>query len=229
MSIYAIADLHLSFGTDKSMDVFNGWHNYTDRLKKNWVNLVKQDDTVIIAGDLSWSMKLEETYEDFKFLNCLPGKKILIKGNHDYWWGTKKKMDTYLRDNGFDNISVLFNNAIVVENIAVCGTRGWCYDCTQNEDIKILKREVLRLQTSIQKGQETGHELVVFLHYPPVFGNYECDEIMDVLIKNEIKTCYYGHIHGKNTSRKAIKGEYKGINFHIISADNTDFCPILVK
>lgn len=229
MALYAIADLHLSFGTDKKMDVFDGWSNYTDRLRENWKSLVRQDDTVVIAGDLSWALKLEETYEDFKFLNSLPGKKILIKGNHDYWWGTKKKIDTYLSNNGFTNISVLHNDSIAVENVAVCGTRGWSYDCTEVEDIKILKREVGRLQTSIQKGKETGLEQIVFLHYPPVFGDYECSEIIDVLIGNEIKTCYYGHIHGKRTSRKAITGNYKGIKFRMISADSTGFCPVLVN
>lgn len=229
MALYAIADLHLSFGTDKNMDVFNGWSNYTDRLKKNWEQLVKKDDTVVIAGDLSWALKLEETYEDFKFLNMLPGKKILIKGNHDYWWGTKKKIDTYLSDNGFDSISILFNNSIKVGSVAVCGTRGWSYDCTQSEDIKILKREVGRLQTSIQSGKKMGLEPIVFLHYPPIFGEYECSEIMEVLISNDIKTCYYGHIHGKNTAKKAITGQYKGINFYMVSADNIDFCPVLVR
>lgn len=229
MAIYAIADLHLSFGTNKKMDVFDGWSNYTDRLKNNWEKLVKQDDTVVIAGDLSWALKLEETYEDFKFLNGLPGEKILIKGNHDYWWGTKKKVDTYLQENGFNSISILFNSAVPVENVAVCGTRGWSYDCTENEDIKILKREVGRLQTSIQMGIATGLEPVVFLHYPPVYGEYECEEIMDVLISNGIKRCYYGHIHGKNTARKAITGEYKGIKFYMVSADRIEFCPVLVN
>ena len=229
MALYAIADLHLSFGTNKKMDLFDGWSNYTDRLKNNWEKLVKQDDTVVIAGDLSWALKLEETHEDFKFLDRLPGKKILIKGNHDYWWGTKKKIGTYLSENGFNSITILFNDAIKVENVVVCGTRGWSYDCTQSEDIKILKREVGRLQTSIQKGKEMGQEPIVFLHYPPVFGDYECEEIMSVLINNEIKKCYYGHIHGKNTARKAITGEYKGINFYMISADNTGFCPVLVR
>ncbi len=228
MALYAIADLHLPLGTGKSMNIFGGWENYVDRLENNWRNTIKNEDTVVIAGDISWAMKLEEAYKDFEFIDSLPGKKIFLKGNHDYWWSTRKKVDTYFQENSFNSISVIYNSAEVVGNIAVCGTRGWFYDSTCEDDIKVLNREVQRLQTSLELARQTGFKPVVFLHYPPIFKNFECKEIIDVLLKNAVKDCYYGHIHGKRAINKAFIGEYKGINFHLISGDYTGFTPILV-
>ena len=228
MSLYAIADLHLSFSTDKPMDIFGGWDNYVVRLQENWNKVVKKEDTVVVAGDISWAMQLEQTFKDFSFIDSLPGRKIFLKGNHDYWWGTRKKIEEYLKNNNFNSISILFNSAEIVENFAVSGTRGWSYDCSTQEDIKILNREVGRLTTSIEQAQNFNREIIVFLHYPPVFSGYECPEIINVLQKYNIKKCYYGHIHGKRVASKAVVGHYKGIDFRMISCDQIGFEPVLV-
>lgn len=229
MALFAIADLHLSFGTDKPMDVFPGWQNYTARLEKNWRAVVSEQDTVVISGDISWSMKLEESDKDFTFLQNLPGKKLLLKGNHDYWWTTRKKMENYLQEKGFTTLGVLFNSAEIVDGVSVCGTRGWFYDAESDADKKILNREVGRLNTSIALAKNTGLEPVVFLHYPPVYGGEECEEILQVLLEQDIKRCYYGHIHGGNAAKKAVTGFYKGIDFQLISCDYTGFMPVLVR
>ena len=142
MSLFAIADTHLSFGTDKPMNVFSGWQDYEKRLEKNWNAVVTERDTVVIAGDISWGMKLEDTLEDFLFLNKLNGTMIITKGNHDYWWSTKSKTEKFLKENGIESIKILFNNAYKVDNVAVCGTRGWFFDCSKDEDQKVLAREV---------------------------------------------------------------------------------------
>ena len=228
MAVYAIADLHLSMGTDKPMDIFSGWTDYVNRLENNWRRLITDNDTVVIAGDISWAMKLEECYEDFKFINSLPGKKILLKGNHDYWWGTKKKMDAYLIENKFDTIEILFNNAFVRDGIAICGTRGWNYESTSNEDVRILTREIGRLNMSIEEAKKSGCEPVVFLHYPPVYDTIVCREIIDALKAQGIKRCYYGHLHGANTHKHAVVGDYEGIKLNLISCDFTEFYPVPV-
>lgn len=229
MSLFAIADLHLSLGEDKPMDVFAGWNDYVDRLKENWQKLVSEDDTVVIAGDISWAMKLEQTYIDFKFIDDLPGKKLFLKGNHDYWWGTKNKMDQFLQASQLSTISILFNNAYSCGEYAVCGTRGWFLENDTPEDIKVLNREVGRLKMSIEQALPTGLEPVVFLHYPPYYRGIECTEIMDVLLEYGIRKCYYGHIHGKKNFRLAFEGEYKGINFRLVSCDKIGFMPVLVR
>lgn len=228
MSVFAIADLHLSLGTDKPMDIFSGWSDYVERLKKNWLTLITPEDTVVIAGDISWAMKLEDCGKDFEFINTLPGKKLLIKGNHDYWWGTKKKMDEYLLENGFDTISIVFNNAYVADGIAICGTRGWNYESSGDKDMRILNREVGRLEASILEAKKTGLEPIVFLHYPPVYDTIVCEEIIDTLKKHNIKKCYYGHLHGAATHKHAVIGEYEGIKFNLISCDYTGFYPVPV-
>ncbi len=229
MALYAIADLHLSLGTDKPMDIFKGWQDYKERLEKNWRALVNDDDTVVVAGDISWAMKLEECYEDFKFLNSLPGVKILIKGNHDYWWATKKKIDEYLEQNNFNTIKILFNNSFVVDGINICGSRGWYYDADTQADIKVINREVGRLKLSLDSVKDKDVTPVVFLHYPPVYSELECQEIMETLVSYGIKECYYGHLHGAHTHRNAVIGDYKGINMHLVSCDFVDFMPILVR
>lgn len=229
MSLFAIADLHLSFGKDKPMDIFTGWNDYVQRIEKNWKMIVKQSDTVVIPGDISWAMKLEETKEDFEFIHSLPGKKILLKGNHDYWWSTKKKVENFLIKNGFDDISIIFNSAQIAEDYAICGTRGWYYDAEEDTDKKILNREVGRLTLSIEQALLLNSEPLVFLHYPPVYNGIECKEIMEVLIKYNIKNCCYGHLHGRKISSKAITGIYKNIKFHLVSCDNTGFAPVLIK
>lgn len=229
MSLYVIGDPHLSFGVDKPMDIFKGWGNYVERLKENWVSTVTDDDTVVIAGDISWAMCLEEALLDFKFIDGLPGKKIILKGNHDYWWDTKTKIERFFAANGITSISVLFNNAYNIDGISVCGTRGWFYDSREAKDIKVLNREVGRLKASIESAVVLGGEPVAFLHYPPVFAGKECTEIMNVLLEYNIKKCYYGHLHGKKISSLAVTGNYKGIEFYLISCDNTQFKPIPVR
>lgn len=229
MSLFAISDLHLSLGTDKPMDVFTGWNDYVARLEKNWRGVVAPDDTVVIAGDISWAMKLNETYKDFSFINSLPGKKIFLKGNHDYWWVTRKKIDDYLFENSFDTISVVFNTAQAVGDYAVCGTRGWFYDAETDADMKVLNREVGRLEASIKAAEALNKEIIVFLHYPPVYGDTVCQEIMKPLLDHNIKKCYYGHLHGGNAAKKAIIGEYCGINFNLTACDYLKFTPLLIR
>ncbi len=227
MAVYTIADLHLSFSTDKPMDVFKGWDNYTDRLYSNWQKLVTQNDTVVIAGDISWAMDIKDTLKDFDFINKLNGKKIFLKGNHDYWWTTKSKMEKFLAQNGFDTISILHNNYYVADGIALCGSRGWFYDAETDADMKVLRREVGRLRMSIEPAVKAGFDPIVFLHYPPVFNNMECMEILDVLREYNIRRCFYGHIHGDGAKRAFI-GEYEGISFRLISCDYLRFMPLSV-
>ena len=229
MSLFVIGDLHLSLGEDKPMDVFSGWNDYVQRLENNWRRLITDDDTVVIAGDISWAMKLEKTLTDFRFIHSLPGKKLLLKGNHDYWWATKKKMDEFISVNHLDSLSILFNNAFRVGEYAVCGTRGWFLENEAPEDIKVLNREVGRLKMSLEQAKKLGGEPVVFLHYPPYYRGLECSEMMDVLLEYGVKKCYYGHIHGKKNFRLAFEGEYRGINFRLISGDKVEFVPVLVR
>ena len=224
MSLYAISDLHLSLAADKPMDVFRGWEDYQNRIEKNWRRIVKAEDTVVIPGDISWAMTLSEAVADFSFLNSLPGKKIIRKGNHDLWWSTAKKLNTFLEENKFDTISFVFNSAAVVEDFAVCGTRGWFYDLGAED--KVVLREAGRLETSIKAAIETGKRPVVFTHYPPVYGEWVCKEIFDVIKKYEITRVYHGHIHGSGFNN--AKSSYDGVEFKLLSADCIDFCPMLI-
>lgn len=229
MSLFVIGDTHLSFSSDKPMDIFGGWQNYEERLAKNWRAIVKDSDTVVIAGDISWAMSLEEAKEDFAFLNELPGRKIILKGNHDYWWNTKKKMDEFFLQNGFDTLNILFNNAYESDGVSICGTRGWFFDAQKNEGKKVLLREAGRLKASIAQAKQTGLEPIVFLHYPPIANDGAvCSEIYDILVSEGIKSCYYGHLHGISC-RSAVNSELDGIKFSLISADFLEFCPKLVK
>ena len=229
MSIFAVADLHLPFGAGKPMDIFKGWENYTQKLETNWKTLVKPEDTVVIAGDVSWALKLEETFKDFEFLERLPGKKIIIKGNHDFWWSTVTKIENYLKENNFKSIEILLNSAKKIGNICICGTRGWLYRASEEFDKKILAREVGRLRFSLEYDEKLGGEPIVFMHYPPVYGNDESTDIINLLLEKKVKKCYYGHIHGNSAKSKILNGEYKGIDFRLVSCDYINFCPILVR
>ena len=229
MALFTIADLHLSLGSNKPMDVFHGWENYVARLEKNWRAVVQKDDTVVVAGDISWAMKLEETQKDFAFLQSLPGRKLLMKGNHDYWWTTKKKMDDYLSVMGFDTLHILHNNAFEEGGFSICGSRGWFYDAETDADKKVLNREAGRLLLSIEEAKKTGKEPIAFLHYPPVYGGEVCEEIMQVLTQNQIRRCFYGHIHGGAAAKKALNGTFRGISFRLVSCDTLDFLPMLVR
>ena len=228
MSLFCIADLHLSLGNDKPMDIFTGWQDYTSRILNNWNNIVKDEDTVVVAGDISWAMKLEDCFNDFDFINNkLKGNKILLKGNHDYWWGTKRKIDTYLKENGFDKIKILFNNSYTVGNYNICGTRGWNLEIDSEEDEKILNRELGRLKLSLDS-VDNYKETIVFLHYPPIYGTQNCQEIFEILHNYNIQKCYYGHLHGQKIIKYSYTGDYEGIKLKLISTDSVSFTPVLI-
>lgn len=227
MAVFAISDPHLSLSVNKPMDIFRGWDNYVERLENNWRRLVASEDTVILNGDISWGMSLNESEKDFEFLNSLPGNKIISKGNHDYWWSTASKINSFFTEKGFDTIKILHNNAYRVGEISVAGTRGWFFDAETDDIDKVMARECGRLQRSIDTARELGGETVVFLHYPPISLARECVPILDVLINNDIKRCYYGHLHG-GAVKTAVNDTKYGIKFHLISADFLGFCPYLI-
>lgn len=226
MSLFAIADTHLSFGTNKPMDSFPGWENYTDRLKENWNKIIDNDDFVVIAGDISWAMNFDELKVDFDFINKLNGKKIILKGNHDYWWNTMSKMNKFIEENQFDTITILHNSAFDFDDFSVCGSRGWFFDSEEEHNEKVLNREVMRVKTSIECAK--NDEKIVFLHYPPVTENQCCDEILNLLKEKGIKKCYYGHLHG-GAAKYAFDDNFNGIDFKLISADRLKFVPLLIK
>ena len=229
MSIYVIGDLHLSFSVNKPMDVFGmNWENHAEKIKENWLKKVKENDTVIIPGDFSWATYLEETYKDFEFLNLLPGKKILSKGNHDYWWTTVTSMKKYLKEKNFFNIDFLYNNAFLIEDKIIVGTRGWINTWKSDENYKILKRENERLKLSIEKGINefgNGKEIISFIHYPPFYKENVIPEEIDfikTLEKYDIKKCYYAHLHS-DSHKEAIEGKIKNIDFKLVSSDYLNF------
>ena len=227
MSLYCISDPHLSLSCDKPMDVFGGaWKDYVSKLEQNWVTSVKAEDTVVIPGDISWGMNLKESLADFAFLDALPGKeKIILKGNHDYFWTSRSKMEEFFFQNGLTTLKILHNNFFPYEErYGICGSRGWINESGKTQDKKILDREAMRLEASILPCIESGREPIVFLHYPPLYGEEICKEIYDVLKKYEIKKCFYGHIHGSGY-RYAIDGLYDGIDFRLIACDYLEFVP----
>lgn len=226
MSLFAIADTHLSFGTNKPMDSFPGWNDYVERIEKNWNKIVTADDTVVIAGDISWAMNFDELKADFEFLNNLNGTKIIIKGNHDYWWNTLKKMNEFIDKKHFDTVKILFNNSYTVDGISVCGSRGWMFEGEDEHDEKVLSREVGRLKLSLDSAESENK--IVFLHYPPITTDSKCDEILSVLKQYGIKKCYYGHLHGK-AAKIAVDDTIDGIDFKLISCDRLSFIPKLVR
>ena len=225
MSIFTISDLHLSLGSDKPMDVF-GWNNYVSRIENNWKKLVKDTDCVIIPGDISWALKLEDSLKDFKFIDALPGRKLILKGNHDLWWSTVKKVNEFFAQNDIYTIELIFNNAIVAEDFAVCGTRGWMFS-GREDDKKIIARETGRLKRSLDAAVSTGLKPLVFMHYPPAYGNDFCEEFITLLKEYRIDKVYYGHIHG-NGFNNAI-AEFEGIKLKLVSCDCMNFVPFLIK
>lgn len=227
MSLFVIADLHLSLGSDKPMDIFRGWQDYLPRLEQNWRETVTEADTVVIPGDVSWAMSLEEATADFTFLHSLPGQKLILKGNHDYWWSTRRKMDAYFEEKGFTTLRLVHNDAVPVGEVAVCGTRGWFFDAEADADRKVLLREVGRLNTSIEAAKATGLRPLVFLHYPPVTRDAVCPEIFDALREQGITHCYYGHLHGPSIPR-AFCGTREGIAFQLVSGDALAFKPLKI-
>ena len=237
MSVYAISDLHLSTNeeTNKSMEVFGArWNCYTEKIERNWNKLVSENDTVIIPGDISWAMTLEEALSDLKLLDRLPGKKIIGKGNHDFWWSTQAKIDAFFEKNNIKSIRCLHNNAFEVEDIMICGSRGWFNDeksnnIPSNTDYnKIVSRETMRIKRSLEMADSINaeKEKVVFLHFPPIFKDFRCDEIESVLKSYNVKRCFFGHIHGVYDLPRSF--ENNGITYSIISADYLGFTPQLV-
>ena len=224
MALYTIGDLHLSLGSNKPMEIFGaGWANYVERIQEGFSHLC-DDDVTVLCGDLSWGMSLEESLADFQFINALPGKKILLKGNHDYWWNTAKKMEAFFAANGLDTLQILHNNSLTYGDYALCGTRGWFYELdnagTHNE--KMMAREVGRLETSLRAAGD--RDKLCFLHYPPLYVGYRCPEILELLQKYRVKACYYGHLHGASHKRR-IEGNFNETDFSLVSADYLQFFP----
>lgn len=224
MSIYAISDLHLSFNTNKPMDIF-GWNNYEEKISQDWRTNVKEEDLVLLTGDFSWEMKLENTYKDFQFINNLPGKKLLLKGNHDLWWTTLKKMREFLREKEFNNIDFIYNNSYEFENYIIAGTRGWNLVSENIDDKKIKDRELLRLENSIIDGiRKYGEDkpIIVCMHYPPLLKELKNSEFTKILEKYNVKYCLYGHLHGKSHIN-VFDGNYNNVNYKMVSCDYTGF------
>lgn len=244
MSVFVMADTHLSLACDKPMDVFGSrWAGHTEKIRERWLETVRDEDTVVIPGDLSWGIDLDEAREDLRFINDLPGEKILLKGNHDYWWDTVSKMTAFNEENGFSHFRFLHNNALRAEDFILCGSRGWYTEdkkvVTANEvdTKKIVAREVGRLKKSLDAGKALHDEILsaegkdlemlVFLHFPPYYRNYICDEIILELYRYHISRCYFGHIHGAYDV-PAVR-EYMDIEFSLISADFLDFRPLKIE
>ncbi len=223
MALYVIGDLHLSLGSDKTMEVFgDAWQGYVERLAAGFAGL-HDDDVTVLCGDLSWGMSLEESLADFRFINDLPGRKVLLKGNHDYWWNTAAKMKRFFAENGLDTLQILHNNCLWYGEKALCGTRGWFYELDQNgHDEKVLLREAGRLETSL-KAAGTAEKLC-FLHYPPLYQGYRCPEILRLLQQYGVRECWYGHLHGA-TQRRAVEGQLYGTTFSLVAADYLRFVP----
>ena len=225
MALYTIGDLHLSFYKEKPMDIFgDNWRGHAEKLRESFSKL-NDDDLTVLCGDLSWGMSLEETAPDFKFVDALPGKKLILKGNHDYWWTTAAKTKRFFREQGITTIDILHNNAFTWGDYAICGTRGWFYEEEKGgeHDAKIMRREIMRLEASLNAAGD--REKLVFLHYPPVFQKYECQEILDLLQAHQVKLCCYGHIHGKGIPA-AFNGWRGCTRFQIVSADAVAFTPV---
>ena len=233
MSLFTIADLHLpgKEGEKKSMEIFGSrWINGGEKLKRNWKAIISSDDTVIIPGDISWAMTLDEAYNDFAMLDSLPGTKIIGKGNHDFWWATASKMYNFFEANHFETLKILYNNSFLIENKLLCGSRGWFAEESNQKTVgdvswlKITDRETMRLKMSLESAQVPDDtEKVVFLHFPPVWNNAVCSDIIELLHAHNVTKCYFGHIHGMYSINANF--DYEGIRFELISADYLDFCP----
>lgn len=223
MALYAIGDTHLSLSSDKSMEVFGaGWERYVDRLREGFGH-VHADDTVVLCGDLSWAMSLQDTVRDFTFLSQeLPGEKWIIKGNHDYWWSTATKMNAFFEEHGFHNLHILHNNCAFYGDVALCGTRGWFYEENGSPQDKVFQRELIRLESSLKAAGD--HEKLCFLHYPPLYKGYRCQEIVDLLERYGVNACYYGHLHGPS-HRLAQQGIQGNVDYQLVSADFVGFRP----
>lgn len=229
MSLFVIGDTHLSFGVEKPMDIFAGWENHTELLRDAWCRLIAPEDTVVLAGDISWGMNMQEALPDFQWLDALPGKeKIILKGNHDYWWATMKKMCDFFAEHDLHTLKILHNNCYAYEGYGICGTRGWVNmesDSASPDDAKVSAREAQRLEVSLNAAEQLGLKPIAFLHYPPIYGSSCNYEILDVLWRHPVTDCWYGHVHGRSQHRYAVNGERDGINYHLIAGDYVQFIP----
>ncbi len=227
MALYAIGDLHLCLGAPKPMDIFGGaWVGYMDKLKEG-VSVVQSQDTLMLLGDISWSMDLPSAKADFAWINEIPGRKIILKGNHDYWWSTAAKFQKFCAENGFQDIYLLNNNYFEYEGYAICGTRGWFFEEDRSgvHDEKVFRRELLRLEASLKAAGSLPK--LVFLHYPPRYKGYECPEILALLEQYEVRRCFYGHLHGAS-HKLAMEGLWDGVDFRLLAADYLAFKPYTV-
>lgn len=227
MALYTIGDLHLCLGAPKPMDIFGGaWVGYMEKLKEG-MSVIGPEDTTVLLGDLSWALDLPSSAADFKWINSIPGRKIILKGNHDYWWSTAAKFNKFCQENGFENLYLLNNNCYEYGDYAICGTRGWFFEEERSgqHDEKVFKRELIRLEASLKAaGEKTKY---VFLHYPPRYKGYECGEILALLEKYDVKRCFYGHLHG-GSHRLAMEGLWDGVDFKLCAADYLGFKPFKV-
>lgn len=227
MALYAIGDLHLSLGTDKPMDIFGGaWVGYMEKLREG-MSVIKEEDTTVLLGDLSWALGLDSAKEDFAWIDQIPGRKIILKGNHDYWWSTAAKFYKFCQEQGFSNQFILNNNHYEYDGFAICGTRGWFFEeeRSSDHDGKVFRRELMRLEASLKSAGDLPK--IVFLHYPPRYRGYECTEILDLLKKYEVRQCFYGHLHGASHGL-AMEGLWDGVEFRLVSADRLNFRPFKV-
>ncbi|QIB26821.1 metallophosphoesterase [Caloranaerobacter azorensis] len=224
MSIYGISDLHLDFSGEKPMDIFgDNWLDHEVKIFENWKRIIKEEDLVLVSGDVSWAMKLEDAYIDLLKIDRLPGIKVITKGNHDYWWSTKSK----LKGLKFNTIHFLQNDYFLYKNIGICGTRGWISrdsDEFKEKDEKIFNRELNRLKLSLESIKEDVKEVIVMLHYPPFNIDGTPNEFVEIMNKYNVSTCVYGHLHGEG-HKFAVEGKIDGIKFYCISCDFIDFSP----
>ena len=231
MALYVIGDTHFSEGCNKPMDIFGGaWTGYRDKLVSS-LSILRAEDTLVLAGDFSWGMSLQEALPDFRLLDSFPGKKLLIKGNHDYWWETVSKMKRFFAENTIETIDFLHNSCYFYNGAALCGTRGWFYDKNDPAagDDKIFKRELIRLEASLKAAVDQGaREIDCFLHYPPVFAGTEVPQITEILSRYPVKRVFYGHLHGESL-RGAFSGMRNGIYYAVVSADALGFRPIQIR
>ena len=229
MAVYTIGDLHLALGTDKPMDIFPGWEGYLEKLTANWRTVVLPQDTVVIPGDVSWAMSLAGALADFSYLDALPGQKLILKGNHDYWWTTVSKMERFFVENGYSTLAFIHNGCVARDGLALCGTRGWCFEDGGEEDARIMAREAGRLERSLQAAHIQFPELerVVFLHYPPISQDTKSEPLLDVMRRYDVKRCYYAHLHGYSI-KAGFQGEVDGVTFRLASADGLGFMPLRV-
>ncbi len=224
MALYAIGDLHLCLGAPKPMDIFGGaWVGYMDKLRQG-LSVIKEADTTVLLGDLSWALDLQEAQADFQWIHEIPGRKIILNGNHDYWWSTVAKFDRFCQEQGFQDLHILNNNCFAYEGTAICGTRGWFFEEERSgeHDEKVFKRELLRLEASLKAAEDLPK--LVFLHYPPRYKGYTCQPILELLKQYEVRSCYYGHLHGASHGL-AMEGVWDGIEYKLVAADKLNFCP----